>query len=147
MRLSERLQAQFPGASRRRVKEWLEASRVRVDGAIVRYGSVRVDEAARVELAALPPAPCPLPLVHEDADLLVIDKPDGLLTIATERERERTAYRLLADWLGARRPAAGRLFIVHRLDRETSGLVVFAKSPRAKEALQAQCAARTVERV
>jgi len=149
MRLADRLQAQFPGASRRRLKEWLEASRVRVDGVIVRHGSVSIADDARVELTAPPPPECPQPLrlVHEDADLLVVDKPPGLLTIATERERERTAYRLLGDWLAARGSGARRLFIVHRLDRETSGLIVFAKSPAAKQSLQAQFAARDVERI
>jgi 23S rRNA pseudouridine1911/1915/1917 synthase len=82
---------------------------------------------------------------HEDRYLLVIDKPPGLLTIATEKERERTAYRILWDLLDSRRPAA-RPFIVHRLDRETSGLLVVAKTPAAKTALQAQFAARTVDR-
>jgi len=149
MRLAERLQAQFPGASRRRVKQWLEASRVRVDGAVVRHGSVAIGDHARVELTAPPPPECPQPLrlVHEDTALLVVDKPAGLLTIATERERERTAYRLLRDWVAARGSSTGRLLIVHRLDRETSGLVVFAKTPAAKRSLQAQFAARSVERV
>jgi 23S rRNA pseudouridine1911/1915/1917 synthase len=86
--------------------------------------------------------PAALRRVHEDDDLLVVDKPPGLLTIATERERGRTVYRLLFDYL---RPPA-RLFIVHRLDRETSGLLVFAKSAAVKRVLQAQFAARTVER-
>jgi len=89
--------------------------------------------------------PAPLRLIHEDEDLLVIDKPPGLLTIATERERERTAYRLVWDYLAAQRPPR-RPFIVHRLDRDTSGLIVVAKSPAAKRHLQAQFEARTAER-
>jgi 23S rRNA pseudouridine1911/1915/1917 synthase len=148
MRLDERLQALHPGASRRRLKQWLAASRVRVNGTVVRRGDVTVGVDDRVELTAPPPPACPQPLglVHEDADILVVTKPPGLLTIATERERTRTAYRLLRDWVVARRSAA-RLFIVHRLDRETSGLIVFAKSVAAKRSLQAQFAARAVERV
>ena len=86
--------------------------------------------------------PAPLRLVHEDDDILVVDKPAGLLTIATERERERTAYKMLMDYV-----AGARIFVVHRLDRETSGLVVFAKSWDAKRKLQAQFEARTVERI
>jgi len=77
---------------------------------------------------------------------VVVDKQPGLLSMATERERERTAYRLLWDYLAAQRPRA-RPFIVHRLDRETSGLLVFAKSEATKRHLQAQFEARTVERV
>jgi 23S rRNA pseudouridine1911/1915/1917 synthase len=93
--------------------------------------------------AAFPPS---LALVHEDEDVIVVDKPAGLLTIATERERQRTAYRMLRDYVTAQRRGV-RLFIVHRLDRETSGLLVFAKSEAVKRALQAQFEARTVERI
>jgi 23S rRNA pseudouridine1911/1915/1917 synthase len=99
-----------------------------------------------VELGAPPPPAFPGALRRdfEDDDLIVVDKPPGLLTIATESERERTAYRMLTDYVAGQ--PGRRLFIVHRLDRDTSGLVVFAKSPGAKRALQAQFEARTVER-
>ena len=153
MRLDERLRELFPGASGHTVKQWLERGRVRVGGVIVRRGDVDVSARDRVELGT-PQASFPslLRLVFEDDQILVVDKPPGLLTIATERERERTAYRLLADYLGAHggsttaRPRAPRLFIVHRLDRETSGLLVFAKSVAAKRRLQSQFEARSVER-
>lgn len=120
---------------------------MRVNGAVVRRGDVAVGAADRVVLGA-PPAtfPAALQLVDEDHDLIVVDKPAGLLTIATERERQRTAYRMLRDYVAAQ-PGRRRLFIVHRLDRETSGLLVFAKSEPVKRALQAQFEARTVERV
>ena len=75
-------------------------------------------------------------ILFEDRDLIVIVKPAGLLTIATEKERRRTAYSMLVEHV--RRFRAGRLFIVHRLDREASGLLVFAKSEEAKVALQEQ---------
>ena len=148
-RLIERLQALYPEASRRSLKQWLESSRVRVNGAIAVRGDAEVVAGDRIELTApaLPACPAPLRLVHEDDDLLVVDKPSGLLTIATETERERTAYRLLRDWVASRGARSSRLFIVHRLDRETSGLIVFAKSAAAQQHLQAQFAARTAERV
>jgi 23S rRNA pseudouridine1911/1915/1917 synthase len=78
-----------------------------------------------------------LVIVHEDEHVVVVDKPAGLLTIATERERERTAYALLYEHVKRARPP-GKIFIVHRLDRDASGLVVFAKSVAAKRALQQQ---------
>jgi 23S rRNA pseudouridine1911/1915/1917 synthase len=149
VQLDERLKALYPDASGRSVKQWLATSRVRVNGAVVRRGDVPVGADDRVELTAAAPPACPRPLdlVHEDRDILVIDKPSGLLSVATEGERTRTAYRLLRDWVAGRGPAGARLFIVHRLDRETSGLIVFAKTAAAKRALQSQFAARTVERV
>jgi 23S rRNA pseudouridine1911/1915/1917 synthase len=148
-RLIERLQALYPEASHRSLKQWLSRSRVRVNGAVVLRGDFEVGAADRVELGApAPPSrPAPLRLVHEDDDVLVVDKPSGLLTIASASEHERTAYRLLGDWVARHGPRASRLFIVHRLDRETSGLIVFAKSVAAKQHLQAQFAARTAERV
>ncbi|MGH7268590.1 MAG: RluA family pseudouridine synthase [Candidatus Rokuibacteriota bacterium] len=144
--LRERLRALYPGASGRRLKEWLAGGRVRVDGRVVRRGDVTVGSDPRVELGRPAIAvPAPLRLVHEDDDLVVIDKPAGLLTIATDRERARTAYHLLRGWSEAR--GEGRIFVVHRLDRETSGLLVFARSAVVKRALQAQFEARTAERV
>jgi len=138
----------FPQASRRSLKQWLERGRVEVDGRVVRAAGARVGPSDRVTLGRRVTVPFPpsLVLVHEDEDLLVIEKPEGLLTIATESERERTVYRLLWDYLQAQRPPR-RPFIVHRLDRETSGLLVVAKSFRAKRHLQAQFEARDVARI
>ncbi len=144
--LRERLHALYPGTSGRRLKQWLGGARVRVNGVVVCRGDAPVGPDDRVELDAPPAAfPAPLRLVHEDEHLLVINKPTGLLTIATETQRGRTAYRLLGDWVRAR--GGRRIFVVHRLDRETSGLLVFAKSFAVKRALQGQFQARTPERV
>jgi 23S rRNA pseudouridine1911/1915/1917 synthase len=78
-----------------------------------------------------------LNIVFEDGFVVVIDKPAGLLTIATEVERKKTAYAALRSRANSKRPAE-KIFIVHRLDREASGLLVFAKSIEAKERLQDQ---------
>jgi 23S rRNA pseudouridine1911/1915/1917 synthase len=144
--LAERLRALYPEASNRSLKQWLETGRVTVDGRTCRNGRLEIGPDAEVALGGRRTAPFPreLTLVHEDDAIVVVVKPSGLLIIATERERERTAYRLLGDYLAGKRE---RPFIVHRLDRETSGLLVFAKSEAAKRALQAQFEARTVERV
>ena len=73
----------------------------------------------------------------EDAHLMVIDKPSGLLSIASNAEDERTAYFLLTNYLrGSNQRGRERVWIVHRLDKETSGLMVFAKTPEAKDFLQ-----------
>lgn len=142
-----RLRAEFPDSSGRRLRAWLVAGRVRVGGQVVRDPRTPVDASDPVTLGPAPPPAlaAPLRLVHEDEALLVIEKPPGLLTIGTERERERTAYRLVWAYLKAARPP-GRPFIVHRLDRETSGLLVVAKTPEAQHRLQAQFAAGAAER-
>ena len=150
-RLLEALRALYPDSSQRARKQWLAAGRVRVNGRVVRHGQAEVDRADRVERGPPSPVfPAALRLVHEDPDLIVIAKPPGLLTIATSRERERTAYRLLSEYVGGppgRTAHRGRIFVVHRLDRETSGLLCFARSFGAKEMLQAQFAARSVLRL
>jgi 23S rRNA pseudouridine1911/1915/1917 synthase len=140
------LRVLHPATTGRRLKQWLLSGRIRVNGVVRRRGDVVVGPDDRIELGR-PEVPFPalLRLVHEDQHILVVDKPAGLLTIATETERLRTAYRLLRDWVKTQ--GDGRIFIVHRLDRETSGLLVFATSPAVKRALQAQFEARTVTRV
>ncbi|MEI8139515.1 MAG: RNA pseudouridine synthase [bacterium] len=79
-----------------------------------------------------------LTILYEDRDIVVVDKVAGLLTIATDDERTRTAYHLMTDYV---RKGCGksreRVFIVHRLDRETSGILVFARTEEAKRTLQA----------
>ena len=76
-------------------------------------------------------------IVHEDDALIVIEKPAGLLTIASETEKTRTAYYQLNEFLKLRTPRTQeRIFIVHRLDRDTSGLIVFAKNEKVKKTLQ-----------
>jgi tRNA pseudouridine32 synthase/23S rRNA pseudouridine746 synthase/23S rRNA pseudouridine1911/1915/1917 synthase len=78
-------------------------------------------------------------ILHEDRDIIVVDKPAGLLTISTDREKSRTAYFILTDYV--RKGVAksrNRIFIVHRLDRETSGILIFAKNEAGKFRLQTE---------
>jgi len=78
-------------------------------------------------------------ILYEDRDILVIDKPPGLLTIATDREQSKTAYSYLTEYVRkGSTTSRKRIFIVHRLDRETSGILIFAKTMEAKENLQGQ---------
>lgn len=78
-----------------------------------------------------------LTLLYEDRDVLVIDKPAGLLTMGTERDKTRTAHALLNDYVRKGDPRSRqRIFIVHRLDRDTSGVLLFARSEEAKLFLQ-----------
>ena len=78
-----------------------------------------------------------LTILYEDRDLLVVDKSSGLLTMSSDRVRDKTAYSFLNDYVrkGVQK-SRNRVFIVHRLDRETSGVLVFAKHEEAKHFLQ-----------
>lgn len=81
------------------------------------------------------PAPLPFPICYSDPYLLAIEKPPGLLSVATDRERTRTAYRLVSDELRLQDPQS-HIYVVHRLDQDTSGLLLFSKSLEVKEKLQ-----------
>ena len=76
-----------------------------------------------------------LKIVYEDDDIIVVNKGYGLLSMGTDKIKEGTAYSILRDYLKWKDPR-NKLFIVHRLDRDTSGLMVFAKSEEAKNRLQ-----------
>lgn len=76
-----------------------------------------------------------LRIVYEDERLIVADKRNGLLSVGTEKEHRKTAFYILSEYIKRNNPAA-RLFVVHRLDRETSGLMIYAKDKRTQEILQ-----------
>jgi len=78
-----------------------------------------------------------LSILYEDYSILVVDKVSGLLTVSTDKVREKTAYYLLTDYVKkGNNKSRNRIFIVHRLDKDTSGIIIFAKNPNAKRFLQ-----------
>ncbi len=74
-------------------------------------------------------------ILYEDKELLVINKPAGLLTIATEKESFHTLYHQAREYVKKQNPK-NKIFIVHRLDKDTSGIVLFAKNEKLKKELQ-----------
>jgi len=88
-----------------------------------------------------------LVILHEDRDILVVDKPAGLLTVGTDREKSRTAYFILTNYVRKGRPRArDRVFIVHRLDKHASGVLVFAKSEKVQSVLQGVFSRHEIQR-
>jgi len=78
-----------------------------------------------------------LPILYEDRDVILVEKPCGLLTIGTERDKSRTVHAILNEYVRKGDPRSrNRVYIVHRLDRETSGILILAKSEPAKIYLQ-----------
>jgi 23S rRNA pseudouridine1911/1915/1917 synthase len=92
------------------------------------------------------PARMPLRIVHEDDDILVVLKPAGLLTSTTQRETRPTLAAMLTQYLIETSPGS-RIGIIHRLDRDASGLLVFTKNAKAYHSLKKQLFNRTVDRV
>jgi 23S rRNA pseudouridine1911/1915/1917 synthase len=128
---------------KKQIKNYLRFGSVRVNGAVTtRHDRVlRPKDEVSIETdkrkAAAASRKYPFKIIYEDDQMIVIDKPAGLLTIATDKENEKTAYRELTDYVRSNDPSGeGRVFIVHRIDRETSGLIVFAKTAAAKRSLQ-----------
>lgn len=116
----------------------LSQGRVTVNGKPCNLAAARVDKGDAVEIGARR-APSRLQggleVLFEDDHIVIIQKPSGLLTVATPGERERTVYFYLREYLQAHNRRQ-RLFIVHRLDKFASGVLVFAKSAEVQEALQ-----------
>ena len=123
------------GKSRNNIKALLTRGQVLVDGqAVTRHDHPLVPGQTVSLRPRLQGGDLPFPLLYEDADLLAIDKPAGLLSTANEREQERTAFRAVSDWLRDR--GEGRAFLVHRLDRDSSGVLLFAKSEAVQQRFQ-----------
>jgi 23S rRNA pseudouridine1911/1915/1917 synthase len=136
--LLDALQLLVPGASNRTLRQLLSQGRVSVNSEPCSVAARKIVSGDVLEIGPRR-APAKLPgglaVLYEDNDILIILKPVGLLTVATEDERERTAYFYLRQYL-QQRDRRQRLFIVHRLDKYASGLLVFAKSERIKSTLQ-----------
>jgi len=134
--------SKYPQSSRTTLKRMLEQGRVTVNGRPVRVMKMPIGEsdvvAVRDRAAAAPAKPslAPMTLVYEDADLLVLDKPAGLLTSTVPREKRPTAIAIVTQYLAGERRA--RPGLVHRLDRDASGLIVFAKTLEALDSLKSQ---------
>ena len=133
----------WPEIKKTTIRTWLKFQAVTVNGRPVsqfNHSLVPGDVVAvRTDRYAAPKTSLPggIKILHEDAAVIVIVKPENLLSIASEAEQERTAYFQLTDYLRYNKPnSRERVWIVHRLDRETSGLMIFAKTPEAKEFLQ-----------
>lgn len=138
----------FPDSSKTTLRQMLQSGRVRVNGEIEKNARRDLESGDSIDVAqksvhvALPEG---LAILHEDEDLIVVLKSHGLLTVATERERETTTQAHLNAYL--KQKGEDRIHVVHRLDRETSGILVFAKNFETREALKEQFAAHTTERV
>ena len=132
-----------PEMKKTKIRQLLKHGSVQVNGrSITQFNHplqngdvVSIGDKRKVRGAALlPPG---MKVLFEDASLIVIEKPENLLSMANATERDKTAYAFLTGYVRRSNPLSPeRVWIVHRLDRETSGLMVFAKTEEAKRALQ-----------
>ncbi|MEA3338203.1 MAG: RluA family pseudouridine synthase [Chloroflexota bacterium] len=153
-RIDRFLADRLADVSRAEIQRWIKAGKATVNGRSVK-ASYKLSAGEAVSLQrppvrsqAVQPEAIPLAIVYEDDDLVVVDKPAGLVVHPAPGHSGGT----LVNGLLARYPGLGgeagpeRAGIVHRLDRDTSGLIVVARTPEALQALQSQFRARTVQK-
>lgn len=120
-----------PDSSKTSLRSWIREGRVAVDGEVAVDGSAQVNPSQTVVIG--PKArviECHIRILYEDAHIVVVDKPPKLLSVATKTETARTVHNFLKKHFP-------ELYVVHRLDKDTSGLMLFALSAQAREALDA----------
>jgi 23S rRNA pseudouridine1911/1915/1917 synthase len=153
-RLDQFLQAELPQFSRARLQSWIRAGRVRVDGNEQRPSyTLRGDEVITVEPDAPPPLKAeaedlPVEILYLDDDVIAVNKPAGMVVHAGAGRHSGTLVNALLHQFGSLSDVSGedRPGIVHRIDRETSGVLLVARNDVAHRRLAEQFAAREVEK-
>lgn len=132
----------LPDAKRVDIKKWLKYNHFAINGKVQNSFDAPVAPGDVVELNFTRPFTVfshpRIKIVYEDDDIIVVDKGYGLLSVGTESSKKsnvETAYSILRQYVKSKHPS-NKIFIVHRLDRDTSGLMIFAKTMEAKENLQ-----------
>ena len=129
----------MPQRKRTNIKELLGHNQVMLNGNVTRQFNQPVEPGDEVKVNISREFPVfynrRIKLVYEDDDILVVEKGYGLLSMGTDKIKEGTAYSILREYLKWKDPR-NKIFIIHRLDRDTSGLMMFAKSIEAKERMQ-----------
>ena len=128
----------FKDKSRNSVKSLLSNHQVAVDGAPVSQFNFKLYPGDTVIISKTPirkKTRSNLPIIFENDEIIVINKPSGLLSIASDKEKGSTAYRMLTDYV-QQKDKHNRIFVVHRLDEDTSGVLMVAKNVKIQQALQ-----------
>ena len=136
--LLEFLLLTFKDQSRNSVKSLLTNHRVSVDGAPISQYNFKLTKGDVVIISKTPihkKTRSNLPIIFEHDEIIVINKPSGLLSIASDKEKGSTAYRMLTDYV-QQKDKHNRIYVVHRLDEDTSGVLMVAKNEKLRDALQ-----------
>lgn len=131
--LIEFLKKMFSNLSKNSVKSLLHNEKVFVNGNMTTKYNYELNAGDIVEIREK--VAKNIDIIYEDKDIIVINKPSGLLTVATEKEKNKTTYHLVMEYL-KKKNKNNRIFIIHRLDKDTSGIIMFAKNERAKHLYQ-----------
>lgn len=128
-----------PNKSRNKIKSQLAHRQVSINGTVTTKFDAPLNSGDKIEIkngiAAAEFRHPMMRIVFEDDYIIIVDKKEGLLSIGTDKVQQRTAFYLLSEHVKLANPA-NRIFVVHRLDRETSGLMMFAKSEEVQSTMQ-----------
>lgn len=141
--LLEALQCMAPQSSKTTLRSWLSDGRVTVDGKMIKISAFIVKRGQEITLGDRPKFACnDLRIYYEDKHIVAIEKPTGLLSVATDFQKDKTAHAFLKDYY---RP--GRVYVVHRIDQDTSGVMLFALTEEARDRLKVKFEKHDIERV
>lgn len=137
--LMEFLMEKFPEKSRNNIKNLLTKQMISINGRVeTKYNfPLKIGDELEIVTSKISKNQQlhKIKIIFEDEDIIVIDKQKDLLSVATEKEKQENAYSILRDYLKKKNPK-NKIFIVHRLDRDTSGIMIFSKNEKSKNILQ-----------
>lgn len=140
--LIEILQLHFPASSKNTLRSWISDGRISVNGILSKKASLQIEEGQIVEIGDRKKVLAGgISILYEDQDLVIIHKPSGLLSVATTFEKGETAHAILKKFYRAK-----HVFVVHRLDQYTSGVMVFALNENSLEGLKNLFETHSIER-
>ena len=149
--LIDELKLIFPNSSNNKIRKMLSNNRISVDGVIVNKAKTKVKKGISIFISESiitygNENKFKINIVYEDEELIVVNKPDKLLSVATNKLEKDTLHSRVVNYLKSKNKSSWG-WIVHRLDRDTSGIIVFAKSEESKLKLQKQFSKQTVKRI
>lgn len=140
--LIDLLKQKYPTSSLNTLKDWIKQKRILINNEIALKASQKLCSSTSISLRSKPTFLFKdLKIVYQDQDIVVIDKPSELLSVATEKEKEHTVHNFLKKHFFYK-----KVYPVHRLDKDTSGLIVFALNQKAKNGLKKQFLNKSLSR-
>lgn len=136
IKLLDLLSSIYKDYSNKRIKQLIKYNYIYVNDKIENNSS-RVLNINDIVFIKLTDEEISLDIIYEDNDIIVINKPSGLLSISNKKEKERTAFRYVSDYL-KKKDKTSKVFVVHRLDEATSGVLMFAKNIKIQKKLQSR---------
>lgn len=121
--------------SKKKVKQYLTHGSIYVNHTRTTQYDYPLEKGMVITVHSKASSMLPFDILYEDDYIIVIDKPSGLLTVATAKEKENTVYHMVSQYLKSGKHRS-KVFVVHRLDRDTSGVLLFAKDEKTKKQLQ-----------